>query len=147
VTLHLIKLCVGCDSIEDLAQWQKQRLARLRKRDPKARLRHVTRNRPRRAAEVLDGGSLYWVISGSMLVRQRISDIIDDKRDDGTPCTALVLDPKLVPLVGRPTRPFQGWRYLDADDAPPDEPPMGAVLGLDILPAALKRELRALCLL
>jgi hypothetical protein len=139
--LHIMKLAVGVRDIEDLRAWQAERA----KTHPP--LRHRTRNTPRRRDEVLNGGSIYWVISGSMLVRQRIRDIIDDTRDDGTPCTALVLDTKLVPLVGRPTRPFQGWRYLDADDAPPDQPPVGAVLGLDVLPAALKRELQALCLL
>ena len=139
--LHIMKLAVGVRDIEDLRAWQAERA----KTHPP--LRHRTRNTPRRRDEVLNGGSIYWVISGSMLVRQRIRDIIDDTRDDGTPCTALVLDTKLVPLVGRPTRPFQGWRYLDPDDAPPDQPPVGAVLGLDVLPAALKRELQALCLL
>ena len=61
---------------------------------------------------------MYWVISGSMLVRQRIVDIIEDQRDDGEACTGLVLDPRLVPLAGRPTKPFQGWRYLRPDEAP-----------------------------
>lgn len=139
--LHVMKLAVGVRDIGDLQAWQAERA----KTHPP--LRHRTRNQPRRRDEVLDGGSLYWVINGSMLVRQRISDIIDDTRDDGTPCTALVLDRTLVPLVGRPTRPFQGWRYLDPDDAPPDLPPMGAVRGIDVLPAALRRELQALCLL
>jgi hypothetical protein len=139
--LNIMKLAVGVRDVDELRAWQTQRAL---SHPP---LRHRTRMAPRRRDDVLDGGSLYWVIAGSMLVRQRILDITDDTRDDGTPCTALVLDPTLVPLEGRPTRPFQGWRYLDPDDAPADQEALGAVFGLDVLPAALRRELRALCLL
>jgi hypothetical protein len=139
--LHLTKLAVGVRDIDHLRELQAERL-----RD-RGRLFHRTRNFPRRHAEVLDGGSMYWVIAGTMLARQRIADIIEDHRDDLTPCTSLILDPGLVALVGRPTRPFQGWRYLDPDGAPPDMPAFGAILGLDGLPATLRQELRALCLL
>ena len=75
MALHLIKLCVGCDSIEDLRAWQKQRLAQLKKRGRKAELTHTTRMVPKRRDEVLDGGSLYWVIKGYVAVRQRLVDI------------------------------------------------------------------------
>ena len=95
--LHITKLAVGVRDIEHLRELQAERVAR----NPP--LRHRTRNFPRRHEEVIDGGSMYWVISGSMLVRQRIVDIIEDRRDDGSACTGLVLDPKLVPLAGRPT--------------------------------------------
>ena len=74
---------------------------------------------------------MYWVIAGTMLARQRILDIVEDQRDDLTACTSFILDPELVPLAGRPTRPFQGWRYLDPDAAPPDMPAMGAIVGLE----------------
>ena len=73
--------------------------------------------------------------------------LVEDHRDDMTPCTALILDPDIVPLTGRPTRPFQGWRYLDPDAAPPDMRALGAIVGLESLPAALRLELRSLCLL
>jgi hypothetical protein len=139
--MHLTKLAVGVRDIEELRAWQADRA---RTHPP---LRHRTRSCPRRRDEVLDGGSIYWVIAGSTLARQRIIDIIEDQRDDQTPCTALVLDPLVVPLVGRPTRPFQGWRYLDPDDAPADLPDLGSVMGAEILPAAMRRELQALCLL
>ena len=139
--LHLIKLAVGVRDIDHLRDLQAERLRTL------GFLRHRTRSTPRRKAEILDGGSIYWVINGSLLARQRILDIVDDERDDGTPCTALILDPALVPLAGRPTRPFQGWRYLDPDDAPADMPDIGAILGIDSLPATLRQELRALCLI
>ncbi len=139
--LHLIKLSVGVRDIDHLREVQAERLA------ARGKLFHRTRMAPRRSAEVLDGGSIYWVISGSVLARQRITDIVDDERDDKTPCTALMLDPTVVPLVGRPTRPFQGWRYLEPDEAPADLPDIGAIAGLDRLPAGLRQELRALCLL
>ena len=139
--LHLTKLAVGVRDAHHLRELQADRM-----RDH-APLRHRTRSFPRRRAEVLDGGSMYWVIAGTMLARQRIVDIIEDHRDDLTPCTSLILDPELVTLVGRPTRPFQGWRYLDPDGAPPDMPAFGAILGVDGLPATLRQELRALCLL
>ena len=112
--LHLMKLAVGIKDIEELRAWQTERAAV----DPP--LRHRTLNAPRRRDDVLGGGSMYWVIAGSMLVRQRIVDVIEDTKRDGTPCAALVLDPELVPLEGRPTKAFQGWRYLRADDAPAD---------------------------
>lgn len=139
--LHLAKLAVGVRDVDHLRELQ---ASRMRDHPP---LRHRTRNFPRRHAEVVDGGSLYWVISGTMLARQRILDIIEDRREDLTPCTAFLLDPDVVALVGRPTRPFQGWRYLDPDAAPPDLSSSGAVHGLEALPASLRQELQALCLL
>jgi hypothetical protein len=96
---------------------------------------------------VVDGGSIYWVIGGSMLARQRILDVIHDQWDDGSACAGLVLDRKLVPLAGRPTKPFQGWRYLAAPDAPPDLIALPRATGEAALPAGLRRELQALCLL
>ena len=139
--LHLTKLAVGIKDTDHLREVQTQRARQ------HGRLWHRTRNFPRRGNEVIDGGSMYWVIAGTMLVRQRIVDIVEDQRDYQTPCTSLILDAGLVPLVGRVTRAFQGWRYLDSDDAPPDLPALGAVMGLESLPVSLQRELRALCLL
>lgn len=139
--LHLTKLAVGVRDPEHLRDLQ---AARMRENPP---LRHRTRSFPRRRLEIIDGGSLYWVIAGTMLARQRVLDIIEDQRDDRTPCTSFILDPEIVQLAGRPTRPFQGWRYLEAGDAPPDGRAMGAVAGLDSLPPALRRELQVLCLI
>jgi len=139
--LHLTKLAVGIRDIDHLAEVQAERQ---RTRPP---LRHLTRNFPRRAAEILDGGSIYWVVAGTMLVRQRITDIVEDQRDDGTPCAALLLDPVRVPLLGRPTKPFQGWRYLAAADAPTDRPQGAAAMGEAALPETLRRELQELGLL
>jgi len=139
--LHLTKLAVGVRDIDHMRELQAERAAR----NPP--LRHRTRSFPRRHQEVVDGGSIYWVINGSMLVRQRILDLIEDRRDDGSACAGIVLDPVLVPLAGRPTKPFQGWRYLPQDAAPRDLPMGPAALGEDALPPALRQELRALCLL
>jgi len=139
--LHLAKLAVGIRDIDHLAEVQ----ARRREHDPP--LRHQTRNFPRRAPEVTDGGSLYWVVAGSMLVRQRVLDIVEDQWDDGTRCAGIVLDPLLVPLLGRPTKAFQGWRYLPAQEAPPDRAAGAAAEGEADLPPALRRELQELGLL
>jgi hypothetical protein len=139
--LHVTKLAVGVRDTDHLRALQ---AGRMRENPP---LRHRTRNLPRRRAEVIDGGSMYWVIAGTMLARQRILDIIEDQRDDRTRCTSFILDPDLIPLAGRPTRPFQGWRYLDPDAAPADMKAMGAIAGLESLPVTLRQELRALCLL
>lgn len=139
--LHLTKLAVGVRDIDHIRALQAERA---RTSPP---LRHRTRNAPRRKEEVLAGGSIYWVIGGATIARQRILDIVDDQREDNSACTGLILDPEIVPVIGRPTKPFQGWRYLQPADAPPDLPAMGAADGLDALPNALRRELRALCLI
>ena len=139
--LHLTKLAVGVRDIDHLRELQAERA------ESNPPLRHRTRSFPRRHQEVIDGGSMYWVINGSMLARQRIVDIIEDRRDNGEACTGLVLDPQLVPLAGRPTKPFQGWRYLRPDEAPLDMRIRKRAKGEDALPPELRRELRVLCLL
>jgi len=139
--IHLTKLAVGVRDIDHIRALQAERA---RANPP---LRHRTRNSPRRRDEILEGGSLYWVISGTMLARQRILDIIEDKWDDSTSCAGLILHAELVPLVGRPTKPFQGWRYLHPEDAPADLAVREPLPGSDELPPTLQRELRALCLL
>lgn len=128
--LHLIKLCVGADSIADLAQWQQGRLAALARASKPAELVHETFQYPKRAAELLAGGSLYWVIKGEIACRQRLIDVraLDGagEADLGAYAIAprktcgLVLAPELITVAPRPRRPFQGWRYLAAADAPPD---------------------------
>ena len=139
--LHIAKLSVGTKDLDDMRAWQAERVARGEV------LRHRTRNFPRRTADVLDGGSIYWVISGSMLVRQRVTDIVAATWEDGTACAAIHLDPELIALAGRPTRPFQGWRYLEPAAAPADLAASAAACGVDALPEALRRELAALGLL
>lgn len=146
MTLHLVKLCVGAASIEDLARWQGQRLAALRRADRTARLFHTTFQTPKRREALLDGGSLYWVIRGAIQVRQRLLGFDEGTKEDGTPCCLLLLDPPLVPVRPMPRRAFQGWRYLAAEDAPPDLGPAGAA-GVSLMPEHLRRELADLGLI
>jgi len=140
--LHLLKLSVGPRDVAALAQIQAER----RRAGPD--LRHWTRMIPRRQEELLDGGSIFWVVAGWVRVRQRLLGIETETRDDGRPAAGLVLDPALVAVEARPVKAFQGWRYLQPADAPPDlrEGDVAAE-GLDALPPALRRELRALGLL
>lgn len=145
MTVHLLKLCVGTDSIAELEAWHGERRARAERLGEAFVLRHVTRSRPRRADEVLDGGSLYWIIKGLIQVRQPITDLVDVTRDDGTPACAIILAPDLVPVHPRAHRAFQGWRYLEAADAPRDLE-SGAAVPSE-LPAHLAAELRDLGLL
>ena len=142
MTLHIIKLCVGIDTVEDLAAWQKQKLAERKKKKLPPVLQHVTRMTPKRVDEVLDGGSLYWVIKGQVAARQTLLDIKLVQKE-GKPHCALVYEPRLVPVMRRSHRPFQGWRYLDPKDAPPDVRDIKA----GNLPEKLKLELAELGLL
>ena len=123
MTQHLIKLSVGVEDVNHLARLQKKRLEDARRRGEAAELKHVTRNTPRRSAEILKGGSIYWVIKGFIRARQPVIDIRPVERDDGRPACALVLQPGLIHTELRNFRPFQGWRYLEDDSAPPDAPP------------------------
>ena len=120
MTLHLIKLCVGATSIEDLADWQKRRSAERKKAGKRAAPYHTTFQTPKRADELLDGGSLYWVMKGTIAARQRLVAIEEGTKDNGTPACILVLDPKIVAVRPVPRRAFQGWRYLTTEDAPQD---------------------------
>lgn len=145
--LHLIKLCVGADSIEDLATWQAERLRQRRKAgEKKPQLFHRTFQTPKRREELLDGGSLYWVIKGIIQVRQPLADLAEGTKEDGTPCCLLMLKKDLIPVRPTPRRAFQGWRYLSADDAPADIKP-GARDDVGLMPPALRRELASLGLL
>lgn len=141
--LHIIKLCVGISSIAELAAWQKKRLKDKRAKGQKPELIHITRMTPKRADEVLDGGSLYWVIKGQVAARQKLKELRAVKWK-GEPHCGLVYDKELVPVSPRPRRPFQGWRYLDPADAPPD---LRLAKGAKGLPEALQRELASLGLL
>ncbi len=111
--LHLIKLCVGIDSVADLRAWRAHRAAQGH------RSVCPTRQTPKRAAELLDGGSLYWVIRGAVLCRQRLVRL-DPVEKDGAEHCGLILDPAVIRTEPAPRRPFQGWRYLDPKEAPRD---------------------------
>ena len=120
MTVNLIKLCVGIDDVDHLARAQKARLDAARAAGEPEVLRHVTRNTPRRKTEVLDGGSLYWVIRRVVLVRQRIVGLESFTREDGRPACAIILDHTHVRTEPRKFRAFQGWRYYPDEDAPAD---------------------------
>ena len=137
--VNLMKLAVG---IRDIAQLREVQATRAATRPP---LRHKTRNTPRRSTEIVDGGSIYWVVAGTLLVRQLVLHIIEDRWDDDTRCAGLVLDAALVQVEGRPVKAFQGWRYLEASDAPPDLD--ASDLSPQAMPPALRNELRSLCLI
>ncbi len=145
MTVHLIKLCVGVDDVGHLARLQAGRLADARRRGQPPELKHVTRNTPKKAAQILDGGSIYWVIKGFIRVRQPIIGIKPVDRGDGRPACALVLDPNLVRTGIKSFRPFQGWRYLAAGDAPADAP--ASSVSDDDVPAKMAAELKVLGLL
>jgi hypothetical protein len=142
MTVHLVKLCVGVESIRELVDWQQNRLKERKKRKAPLELVHVTRMTPKRIDELLDGGSLYWVIKGHISARHRLIGFRHVTKN-GVPHCGIVYDPQLVPTVRRFRSPFQGWRYLAAEDAPPDVRELKA----GNLPDALKIELADLGLL
>ncbi len=146
MTLHLIKLCVGCTSIEDLRSWQDEKLAQARKDKRTARLWHRTRMFPKRGDEIIGQGSLYWVIKAVVQVRQPIIDLVAVTGEDKIARCDIILAPELIPVRPAPRRAFQGWRYLPADDAPAD---LAGGFGGDIsrMPAAMRAELLALGLI
>ena len=145
MALHLIKLCVGAGSIEDLDAWQKGRMAAQKKSGGTPRLFHSTFQTPKRQAELLDGGSLYWVIKGVIQVRQRLIGFEEGHKPDGSRCCLILLDEALIPVRPAPRRAFQGWRYLGAEDAPAD---LGrADKQLATMPPKMRRDLADLGLL
>ena len=145
MTVHLIKLCVGVDTVAELAEWQAERLKRLAREKKKVEHCHRTLQMPRRRDDVLDGGSLYWVIKGFVLVRQRVLDLRPDVKNDGTACCGIVLDTELVATRAHPRRAFQGWRYLDPADTPEDA--KGFAESADDMPRAMREDLRELRLI
>jgi hypothetical protein len=143
LALHLIKLCVGCDSVADLEDWIGKKMRAQKKRKPDHI--HTTRMVPKRADELTAGGSLYWVIRGSIMCRERIVGVTPFRDKEGVGRCRLVLDGKLVLVQPRPFRAFQGWRYLEVKDAPADLD--RAAPGARNMPEQMRRELRELGLL
>lgn len=145
MALNMLKLCVGCDSVEDLEEWIAFRLDEKRRAGEAIEHYHTTRMVPSRAAEITDGGSLYWVIKGIVQCRQLITEIRPFTDGEGIGRCHLVLDPEVVRTDWQPRRAFQGWRYLELSDAPVD---LGNVkAGLIEMPPKLRRELADLGLL
>ena len=138
MALHILKLCVGVSEIEELESWV---------RDCKAgrdTLDHVTRMFPKRRGEVVAGGSLYWVIRNMILCRQPIAALEPVTGADGIERCRIMFKPKIIPVMPVPRRAFQGWRYLQAADAPPDMPKFSRAEGIS---EKMRRELAELGLL
>ena len=129
--INILKLCVGAATVEDLADWQHSQ----RHHWPAGCAIHITRMWPKRDAEVTAGGSLYWVIKGTILARQRILRLEEVAGHDGVRRCALVLDAPIIRTEPAPRRPFQGWRYLEPADTPRDLPKGRAME--DALPQSL----------
>jgi len=137
-TVHLLKLSVGTEDVAGLAAWQAQKRAQSDDGYP----RHVTRMWPKRADEILNGGSIYWVIKGVILARQPILRLDEYMSADGIRRCAIVCDRPLVRVAATPKRAFQGWRYLAPGDAPIDLPAGRA--DEEPLPPALSEALAAI---
>lgn len=137
MTVHLQKLSVGSESIQTLADWQDHVVSRRRQQGLSAHHVHVTRMFPKRREEILDGGSIYWVIKGSILCRNRIIGLEETTKNGHRAC-AIMMDPELIPVLPKPRRAFQGWRYLQDGDQPADL--TGAAAGAD-LPEAFRAKL------
>lgn len=120
MSLNLIKLCVGAESVEDLEEWIALRLDEKRRAGQPVEHFHTTRMVPTRTAELTAGGSLYWVIKGSVQCRQRLLEVRPFTDGEGISRCHLVLDPEVVRTAWQPKRPFQGWRYLKNEEAPVD---------------------------
>lgn len=138
MALNILKLCVGVSEIEELETWVKDCRAG---RDT---LDHTTRMFPKRREEIVPGGSLYWVIRGMILCRQPIADLEAVTGADGIERCRIVFKPQIIPVRPTPKRAFQGWRYLEASDAPPDLPKAARAEGM---PEKMRRELAELGLL
>ncbi|CAN7329501.1 DUF1489 family protein [Rhizobium sp. LjRoot254] len=145
MALHLIKLCVGCDSIDDLREWVTERSLMAIASGHQPHSSHTTRMTPKRVADLLDGGSLYWVIKGQLCARQPLLDLVEFTDVDGIGRCKLILGPQVIETMPQPKRPFQGWRYLETKDAPRDLFEAGQ--SEKDMPAELKRELAELGLL
>ncbi|WP_315703263.1 MULTISPECIES: DUF1489 domain-containing protein [unclassified Bradyrhizobium] len=146
MSLHLIKLAVGCESVNELKEWIAERMQAARKKGLPEHHVHVTRMTPKRIEEILAGGSLYWVIRGEIAARERIIAVEPFRDRDGIGRCRLVMQPKVISVSPRPMRPFQGWRYLKPDDAPPDLGKASAD-SVAAMPEPMRRELRDLGLL
>lgn len=145
MTVHLLKLCVGCDSIRDLEDWIEENRVQHRRLGRVYEQVHTTRMVPKRAGALVDGGSLYWVIKGLVACRQRLLAVRPFIDASGIGRCQLLLDPRVTAVEPRPYRPFQGWRYLEAHAAPSD---LGEGSGeIAVMPEPLRRELAELGLL
>ena len=136
MTVHLLKLAVGAETLDDIRRYQESRLKTY------GHIFHLTRQTPKRLDELLNGGSLYWVVKGWISARQEIVDHGEFTLEDGSRKCKLLLASPLIEVERRPQRPFQGWRYLEPDRAPPDRR-----MGEEEPPPEMAEELRRLGLI
>jgi len=146
MTIHLVKIAVGIESVDHLREVQIKRLFQMKEKAGPGDLRHLTRNAPRRAEDLLDSGSIYWIIKGYIRVRQRITGFGEAVGRNGKPRCALILDPNLVQTVLLPHKPIQGWRYIKVESVPADLTPAEREV-VSSLPQEMADELRSLGLL
>ncbi|MEM1377003.1 MAG: DUF1489 domain-containing protein [Pseudomonadota bacterium] len=140
----MIKLCVGADSVDDLRAWIDYRVAQRRANGLPGEQFHTTRMFPKRADEIIGKGSMYWVIKGRIQCRQPIIDLRHFVDADGIKRCDIVLEPVTILTRQTPKRPFQGWRYLKAEDAPSDIAAGGEA---EEMPDTMRAELSELGLL
>ena len=145
MTVHLVKMAVGIDSLDHLAEVQKQRRAKLKAERGKPILIHKTRNMPKRETEIIKAGSIYWIVKGFIRVRQRILGFEKRADREGKPFCEIRLEAKLVRTVPLAHKPIQGWRYMEEDAAPADL--TGKAAQADEMPAEMMMQLRELGLL
>lgn len=145
MALHLVKLCVGAEGIDDLAAWQAQK-QNTRTFEGRRVAFHNTFQSPTRRDELLAGGSLYWVIKGTILVRQPLAGFAEGQKRDGSPCCLILLERELIPVRPVPRRAFQGWRYLKDEDAPADLK-RGAQDDVTAMPSSMRKSLADLGLI
>ena len=138
--LHLVKMAVGAADVDELRRFRAQRYAE------RGESWVYTRNHPRRAEEVLAGGSLYWVVKGQIRARHRVIGFRSQRDDNDRTYCLILTDPELVLTLPRAFRPFQGWRYLPPPDAPRDAPG-GPAGDFAALPDHMLVELRELGLI
>ena len=120
--VNLLKLCVGAESVDDLLEWQRTHPSPF----PTGERRHITRMWPKRETEILAGGSLYWVVKGVILCRQRIVRLDEVIGADGIRRCGIIMDAEVIRTEAAARRPFQGWRYLEPKDSPRDLPKVRA---------------------
>ena len=139
--LHILKLAVGCDSVKELKEWVAERMKTAKQKGLPQHHIHTTRMTPKRTEEILSGGSLYWVIRGEIAAREKLIAIEPFRDRDGIGRCRLVMQPKVISVSPRPMRAFQGWRYFEADAAPPDLT-RSAASSVAAMPEPMRRELR-----
>ncbi len=146
MSVHLLRMAAGLDTVAGLRERQAERLRNYKNFSGKRGvLQTYTRNVPKRADELIDGGSIYWVLKKHIRARQRILGVSREIDDEGRAFCLIRIDPELILVEPRAHRAFQGWRYLPSDDAPPD---LGANAAEEVeLPTDMANELRSLGLI